>query len=362
MKLLFTIGLSLLGFVLQAQVSMIARYTNSTVLTRNQLWELTVTNAQTTPITCRVNVVVTDALNGNTLLNAASGLLPVQAGTNDFSVTNFGAIVYTPMVAALQSMVTQNALFPAGSYNICYSFIDLGSEATMFLEACETLDVEALGQLELLLPQYDAKEEAVSPLFMWQSALMEINNPDIRYELTLVELLPGQDENNAIQFNQKLVFEQNLLQSPYQMPAQSNPLVVGKYYAWRVVAKNGLTIVSISDVWKFKLVALGQGTKMQYEQYNRLSQQDALYKLNSSVLRLEYFNESADTSVSIKLLDISGGEQRLIVQDTVRLSTGRNLLVLELERKYNMALEAGKLYQVLLTDGRGLLWRLRLSF
>jgi hypothetical protein len=345
-----------------AQMTMTVNYPNTGILTRNQVWNFSILNAGVSQ-QARVNMVVSDIQTGNVLLLATTSVVDVHAGSNSFSHTMFSTIDYTPLSTSFNRFLLENALFPVGNYIICFNLTALVGDGNLLVENCESVDIESMVAFELLLPENGAKEAVNRPYFNWQNAgFGSLDNQMTRYEFSLVELQPNEQADQAILTNAKLVQEFSLNRNSFQYPSQLPALMAGKTYAWRVIAKHDLSIIAISETWTFSINDSALATDpVDMSPFVRLSQTDAHTIMNEQLFKLEYFNELADTSVGVKIYDLSGGRNAMVWSDHLKLSAGQNMISYAIKDS-DLAFDDRKNYLLVLENSRGEKWKLRFEY
>jgi hypothetical protein len=148
--------------------------------------------------------------------------------------------------ASFQTYYYQNASFPSGNYNICYELHELTEVIT--LNDCIDQTIQNFNQIVLVNPFDETVVPTLNPLFSWLytqglTGLMQ-------YQFTLVEVLPTQTPEMAIQSNTPLV-QEYLCDNMLFYPVTALPLEECKYYAWKVNVVESSSILAESELWSF---------------------------------------------------------------------------------------------------------------
>lgn len=140
-----------------------------------------------------------------------------------------------------------NAL-PEGNYSSCVSVV-----STNQLEAthCQEFSVKRNQRIRLLyLPNGKEIGHSDLPTFSW-SFMSNIRTSNIKYKLTLCEMLDGQTKEDALLRNVPILSENGLRTSSFQYPLDIQQLKVNRQYAWAVEAYANDFAVAKSEVWMF---------------------------------------------------------------------------------------------------------------
>ncbi len=157
----------------------------------------------------------------------------------------FGSV---PAAAALR----QTGLLPPGEYNLCFEFNTL--DGTRAGVTCSEKRATPLSQFRLLFPSDGARVTERQPILSWEPALGFVSEPgDLRYELHLTQLRPGQSPQEAIERNAPLLTRAQLTTTSLLYPAGAPELQPKATYAWRVNVYNGRGVLANSATWRFTL-------------------------------------------------------------------------------------------------------------
>ncbi len=153
---------------------------------------------------------------------------------------------------SIEDMVVRSGRFPEGDYKLTVSLIS-GFET--LAEDDAPFFIVYPDPPQLLLPSNGSTVTMPYPMFQWTPV---ITPPDyiINYHLLIVERLPGQSLQQAIEANYPHHEETITGLSFYNYPFDGLPFEVGKEYVWQITAtdQNGFAPTSNdgkSEIWSF---------------------------------------------------------------------------------------------------------------
>ena len=207
-----------------------------------------ITNPTPTPRTIKLLGSITG--NGisisipNTFIPPAPIVIPssgtVQLTSNQISPYYNTANLLLQGITESQ-LVNGNGL-PEGNYRFCYYAADYATGAPLSNQngGCASVVITHHEPPFLVQPMCDKEVKPKTPqnlLFTW-TVPAGVNPIDIEYELTMVELLQGQNSNQALDAATEPIFFRKTVSVSTYMYTQIDPnLQIGRKYAWRVRAK-----------------------------------------------------------------------------------------------------------------------------
>ncbi len=279
---LLSIGLAC--FAVHGQVAITAQVPSAGFVHKEQLWNLVViNNSDVNEVNIRMSLK--DAVTGQVVFSANSSNFFLSKGTNVLSPGQLNPVVYN----YVQPGYTDDFL-PLGSYIACYQLADYKDPSPLG-EECVTMNIEPLSPPLLNAPANQSVLPGPYPLFTWMppSPLNLFN--DLNYDLTVVEVLPGQSGTEAIQYNLPIYSKSNLDQPMDNYPATFAALDTGKLYAWQVIAKNGNNYSAATDVWTFSLTEEILKPAAKGSSYMVLQNDlQGTYSVQSDTLHIKYFS------------------------------------------------------------------------
>lgn len=144
-----------------------------------------------------------------------------------------------------EGFVTRTGRLPAGEYSFRVTLMpeDLGGDTVEF-------GVEDPTPPRLIAPRPGARLQQV-PVFQW-TAPRNHSGP-VAYVLRVVEVLPGQNEEEALRSNRPVLERRGLRVTTFRYPSSGRRLEPLKRYAWQVVAELGPGLKpAASERWGFE--------------------------------------------------------------------------------------------------------------
>lgn len=292
-------------------------------------------NTSGSTMTVQIQMVMSDAATGQTVLTGTSPGLLLQTGINTITASRVNPVAYTAG-SGYTIDGSANGFLPVGVFNICYTITRWVNDISDQIgEECITAEVEPISPPQLMQPGDSDRVIVTRPFFVWLPPTPFNTFSNLLYDMTLVEVQSTQSAADAIQQNVPLLLQSNIAFTSLQYPLSMPELDTGKIYAWRVTAKNNSSPIANSEVWSFKIQQPVTGTfsatgKGYYAALRRA--QDASYSIAPGSLRFFYQHEVSDTTVQLKITDISNTTRRPIQQDAPDLPVkyGDNYITLDI--------------------------------
>lgn len=354
MKRFFVI-IVLLAFVItgKSQVYIQTTLPTTGLVQINQLWNLVLINSSTGSIDAKLNLVLRDRVNGIELLTATSGRFTLSKGTMPVNISTLNPIQYNYLAVDVSDIA--NGLLPAGAYTACYSITRVMGEKQEFInEECVHFDIEPLSPPMLVYPQDSSELEAIPTQFTWTPPVPTLMLKRLQYEVLIAEVKPDQKAEEALQDNVSFYSTSGLTNNLLMYPASLPAFEKEKWYGWQVVARDGRTYAGKSEAWVFKVKKesrvelIIRGTP-----FVRMKQDNPeLGIAPNGVLKLAYFNRTADSTARIILYDISESEEKGRFSSViVPVVAGENQLQISLKRI--VALSEDKIYRAEIVSSTG---------
>ena len=362
-KLLLILGL-VMGLYAQAQVVITLQLPPLGLTIKPQLWNMSLINTTGASMTAQLQMVMTDAGTGQTVLTATTPTFLLPAGVKAINANSVSPVAYTVGAGSVVD-ANANGFLPVGVFNICYTLIRWSNDVSdQVAEECVTAEVEPISPPQLVQPGDSDRIIVRRPLFTWLPPTPYNLFNNLRYDWLLVEVQSTQSAADAIQQNVPVLVQSNITFTSLQYPLSMPELDTGKTYAWRVTAKNNLSPIANSEVWSFRLQQFSNDTfhtsnKGSYAPLRRSP--DASYILTGPVLRFSYGHELNSNSVEIKINDISNATHLPVQLDSNNLAVkyGTNYLSLDLGEN---DLINKHMYLLDLTNDRGEHWFLKFEY
>ncbi len=339
--------------LLQAQVYIQTTLPTVGLVQKNQLWNLVLINGTAASMEGKLDLVLRDRQTGTELLSATTSRITLPKGSLSVNVNNLNPVQYNYLAMDAGGML--NGLLPVGTYTACYSFTKIvADKQDQLAEECVPFDIEPLSPPMLIYPADSTELDVVPAQFTWTPPTPAGMISRLRYELLITEIKPGQKADEALQNNMSFYntadLPNNFLTYPAAMPAFEKE----KWYGWQVVARDDKNYAGKSEVWVFKvkqenpLDLIIKGTP-----YIRMkTDQPETGIAPNGILKLVYFNRSADTTAKIVLYDISAEAQKTVQPSvSVAIIPGENQLQINLKKVIALSEESTYRAEIISSSG-----------
>lgn len=302
-----------------------------------QLWNLALMNGTRESLSVRLEVVIRDIASDQQVLTGTTRVFILPEGGVQVQVKDLLPVIYSSGTSLIPVDPNPDGFLPVGIFNICYSLIGSkkGAAEQVLAETCETFEIEPLSPPMLVMPANDDVAESTRPFFTWLPPAPFQLFHNMRFDLKLVEVFPTQSPADAVQQNIPIVSQSAIPVSSFQFPQSLPELDSSKSYAWQIVAKNGILPVANSEIWTFRVKQYGIDTTrfLSRGYYTRLRREDdASYIITGENLKFSYEHEYSDSSVNIRLTDITGAVRKTVSleEPALKVRYGQNLINLDL--------------------------------
>lgn len=366
MRIFITYLLLLSGLVSRAQVIVTPQLQRTGVLQKHQLWNMLLTNSSQSSVNGHLEVVLSDIVTGQPILSGVGKGFAITPGNMQVNAALMEPIQYTQLNGNYIIEPGPNGFLPLGNFGVCISYFRHDHDAvTQVAEECDFIEVEPLSPPQLVLPWNEAQETQTSPSFTWLPPAPASFFNNLRYDIDIVEINPGQSGADAIQENIPLLHQAQLMQTYLLYPTSAPPLQIGKQYAWRITATSNGAVVSRSEIWVFSLISESDLPRIKTNNlpYIKLVKDELpAYSLQVDYLKFDYLNETADSTWNIRLYDLTSGTNDTVPSrwDTIPMKYGQNLVNIDLIGNNNFTHQ--HFYLLEQYNSRGEIWRLRFEF
>lgn len=246
--------------VTKAQVVVTQLALNPVQFTLQDMWDMSIIN-NGEEATVYLKGVLNDE-NGKQILEAVSTEFILGKGIKNFHKAEIATqSAYFNPNHPNAGLIEQFKNLPYGEYSLCV-FIYNKETNEQLTESCIEHTSQPITPPILVTPDYCSEVYTKYPFFSWLAPSPEIKGQTVYYSFKLVEVYSGQSDEDAVQRNLAVIFEDNLTQTSLQYPSTAPPLDSTKKYAWQVQAKvkkynnyetqpnnNSFRHVGISEVW-----------------------------------------------------------------------------------------------------------------
>jgi hypothetical protein len=328
--------------LLWAQVTISVQLPQVGMVQKDQLWNLVLVNNSNATVEANVFLNLQDAVTGQTVLSAGSRSVILNKGVKLLNAQQVQPIQYNFSAAGF----TGNYL-PIGSYIACYTISKLLLETVeVIANECVRLNITPLSPPQLNTPADHSEIRTTSPQFTWIPPAPMAMFDNLNYDFSVVEVRQGQLPAEAIQYNTPVYAKANT-KSPYEnYPSTYSKLEQGKTYAWQVIAKNGLSYATSTDVWTFKISNDSTKTEESNVSYILLRKDNnasGVNYLRGNSLYIKYYSFDRDHESTIRFLTAKG---KLLQEKRKLIAYGDNFLDFELNKLYHK----GQIYFIEITD------------
>ncbi len=153
--------------------------------------------------------------------------------------------------SAIKEIIRTTGSLPAGEFNICVYARDADSGNANVGFDCLTISVENFSQVELISPINESTVEDQYPVFTWLPPTPVSANQNLKYTLSIYEILSRQTAYSSVQSNPAFFELDKIVNTVYKYPAASRRFQSEKKYAARVKAYINNDLISESEIVEF---------------------------------------------------------------------------------------------------------------
>lgn len=321
------------------------------IIQKNNLWNIAVINTSSITLSCRLELILRDRKSGLEVMTATTGQFQIGAGAKQLNVTQLMPVQYNYI--STNGSARTDDFVPIGDYTACYR---LSGDKNILAEECVSFDVEPLSPPMLISPADSSVLSTQPSQFTWiPPAPMNLFSR-LDYEVMVTEILPGQKAAEAMQQNVAFYTEPNIPVNNLTYRGMASSFEKDKWYAWQVVARDDKSYAGKSEVWVFS-VHNDPIEKMLVEQAPFIKMKKDIPEKGiapNGILKLSYINETTDSIVVIKIVDLSVQNKKNNNEFTVALKGGENLIEYNLKKKFH--LEKGRVYEAHIINSRNEKW------
>ncbi len=349
-SILLLIGL--VPLLVNAQLVINAQLPAAGFVQKDQLWNLVLINNSADILDVTIQLNLQDAATGQVVLSAVTGNLLAGKGVKNIAAKDLQPILYNSNLPEFSA----NYL-PMGSYIACYQASSILRKDVPIAQECIRFNIDPLSPPLLSSPADKAVIESPYPQFTWMPPSPYNMFTNLSYDLLVTEVTEGQSPAEAIQYNTPVYSKSDIAQ-PYESYASSfTKLDTGKIYAWQVVARNGLSYAAKTEIWTFKIAGPSW--------LQQIIDQTPFIKMKkdnpekgiapNSILKLSYYNETADTAVSIQILKLNDNIKNVVFFN-IHVNQGENLIQKDLQKLLHAS--EGQLYEAYIINSRNEKWKM----
>lgn len=359
-KLCSGLTLSLISLFVSGQVTMQTGIQATGVLQKSQLWNITIINAGGETYNCKIDLLLKDRISGEEIMTGSSSWFFIGSGAKQLNASSLAPVQYNYFGTRINNSV--QGFIPPGNYSLCYQ-LSAQNKETILAEDCLQFDCDPLSPPLLTFPQDSSDMETAPTQFSWVPPGPSMMFNELKYDLIIVNVKPGQKPEQAIVENAPFYSTANLFSNLMGYSGISGDFEKNSWYAWQVVARDGGNYAGKSEVWTFRVKENPVEEIIKLAPYIKLTEKPSeLTTVHQGVLKLEYYNYLADTLVKVSINEegqknVAHAKEKIFELD---VRPGQNYLQYDLSRK--MRLEENRVYELVLTNSRGQKFLMRFKY
>lgn len=308
----------------------------------NGLFTAQVQNSAPVMYNGRLKITVRDG-NNRIVLLATTPSMAVRPGAN----------LIQPLAAQVTiqfgnspsaAVVAQTGRFPEDEYEYCFEFTGTESKPAAgerIFENCYNYHLQPVLPLSLVYPGDGDALCNTRPGFSWQPAMPLVSS--YRYRILITEKKDSQDPASALATNMPVFQQDNLTGYMLPYPAMVPDLHKNNKYVWQVMAYEGNTRITQSEIWVFTIDCNDKKTDSSIESYRQLSAAlNGNYYVASGTLHFSLLNPYNGTNMQYSLIEISNPAKDIRNLPAVKVQTGLNKVDVTLDDVHGM--QTGKMY------------------
>jgi hypothetical protein len=348
--LLPVIGLITFGYTAFAQQVLITAPSSFGPLVKpDMLWNITVVNSGSSAFTGRVQLTISDA-KGRGLYSASSIGLLFQPGIKGLNSTEAA-----PAINNYSSLASD--WLQAGSYSVCYRLYPDNKNVNAIAEECIDMVIEPVAPPQLNEPGDKNQVYETHPAFSWiPPAPLQIFH-QLKYQLKVVELKPGQSMTDAIDHNTPVYTDDNLVSSFSVLPNSYKALNPNSDYAWQITAYDDNYRIK-SEVWQFRVIDDPVTKIIEGSPYIDMKQDHPNFGvMHQGYIKVHLYNYTTDSIARLVITEESNAGNSVLSALDVHIKQGENFILEQMNRRTR--LDQDKTYQLIWINSKGEQWSVR---
>lgn len=342
-KKLLVIIAALLAQISKGQVTISVQLPPAGMIQKDQLWNLVLVNNSSEMLETTVSLNLQDAVTGQNVLSAATRSILLGKGVKMISSKDIQPVQYNYLAAEFSS-----GFIPLGSYVACYRVSRIGPKGPEpMADECVRLNIGPLSPPLLNTPADKSILQTPYPQFSWLPPTPAEMFSNLRYDIAIAEVLPGQSPAEAV-MNNVPVYAKGDIKNPFEnYPGSFTSLQPGTLYAWQVKAYNGLNYSDQTEVWTFS-VQTADSIKtipagITYISAEGNDGNEGVNFIKDKNLFIKYYSFYKDHETIVKIFSPDG---KLMQEINQKISYGDNFLLFRLNRTF----QENKVYTAEITD------------
>jgi hypothetical protein len=264
---------------------------------------------------------------------------------------------------ALRELFEQYKTLPQGIYEYCVEItpnFSSGESTSEQYNECVYHKSEDIFLINLIDPEDDAKLYEYNPMLSWT-----VNYPfasELKYRLRVAEIKEGQNTTIAINRNNPVYDEKNLMQMSQVYPVYAKPLQLNQPYAWTVDAYYKGILMGGAEAWKFTIVEDSLLVAVpRNPSYVDINKEAGFYTMYApGILKLKYELKDRKTDSLQLTLSDNDGEPVKLQEPMLLAQYGDNRFVIDFHE--TQPLKHRKSYTLRITSQNGTVRKLAFTY
>jgi hypothetical protein len=340
-KIISLLALSL-PLLLQAQITINIVQPPAGMITKDQLWNLVITNNSNTTSDVTILMSLKDAVTGQLVLSAGTRSILLNKGVKVLTMPDIQPVQYN-----YGASNGAGNFLPLGSYIACYTINKYRHELMETIATeCARINISPLSPPLLNTPANRSVLQTPAPQLTWiPPAPMDMFD-NLSYDVSVAEVMQGQSAAEAILYNTP-VYTTARKKAPYEnYPTGYSKLEAGKTYVWQVTARNGDNYAAATEAWTFSIAgdsAKKEVVSTSYISIGRNASESGVHYITRKELGIKYYSFDKTHESVVRFLN---ADKKLIQEVKQTIIYGDNYLNFKLNHLYHK----DQVYTIEITD------------
>lgn len=347
--------------IMSAQVLIVPELQSSGVILRQQVWSLLFNNMTGRTVKAVLTVTVSDRNTSQPLMDASSGLMLISNGVKRVMYNDLSPLTFSLSTPGFGMDSRLNQPLPVGEYIVCYRLLDVDNKNSVLASECIKVFAEPLSPPQLIQPENESVIMEPRPVLTWTPPAPVYMFTNLGYDVVVSPLYENQSPQEALQRNIPVMTTYTNNNS-ILYPSSFTDLQAGKTYVWQVAAKDGNRFGGKSEVFQFTVIPDSVKKIISMAPYIKLDMdKPQVTVMHQGVLKLEYFNPLADSTVKVEayLITDKNSKGRQQISFELKVKPGQNFLEYKLNSR--VRLDESAVYEARLVNSRGEAWVMRFN-
>lgn len=222
------------------------------------LWSVTVSNHTLERVDLELIASIRDPSGEVALIARATGPSLRGGESRRLRVGDLRSLKIVEISSGLKSAMERTGLLPDGAWRFC---IEVNAPRQGESRDCRDMQLGSALPPVLLAPYDNAEVTDRQVAWSWFMQSRTTSGQEVRCNLAVVEILPGQTPEEALRVNPVLIRRKDLKGAAWQADPAIRPFRSGHRYAWRIQAVTGDSLeLCTSEIWSFTYRDPADGT------------------------------------------------------------------------------------------------------